>query len=123
MSESLNAVLNTIFKRGFITKAACVEGIHTFYSDRRDKFRIFNDGNKANKRRKNDLKRFENLQFISRSFLALISNPLNHFYPSFLSACFFEAIYKFARVETENLNAIFANKFSSANYQPQIIIP
>ena len=122
VSESLNAVLNTIFKRGFITKAACVEGIHTFYSDRRDKFRIFNDGNKANKRRKNDLKRFENLQFISRAFLALISNPLNHFYPSFLSACFFEAIYKFARVETENLTAIFANKFSSANYQPQIII-
>ena len=77
--SELNAVLNTIFKRGFITKAACVEGIHTFYSDRRDKFRIFNDGNKANKRRKNDLKRFENLQFISRAFLALISNPLNYF--------------------------------------------
>ena len=65
VSESLNSVLNTIYRRGFINKAACVEGIHTFYSDRRDKYRIFIDGNKANKRRKSDLK-------IYNSFLALL---------------------------------------------------
>ena len=43
VSESLNSVLNTIYRRGFINKAACVEGIHTFYSDRRYKYRIFID--------------------------------------------------------------------------------
>ena len=71
---------------------------------------------------KNDLKRFQDFKFISQTFLGLISNPLNHFYPAFLSACFFEAIYKFARVDDPNINSTFANIFSSANYQPQIII-
>ena len=52
VSESLNAVLNNIYKRGFINKGTCVEGIHTFHSDRRDKVRIFLDGNKAHKRKK-----------------------------------------------------------------------
>ena len=88
VSESLNAVLNNIYKRGFINKGTCVEGIHTFNSDRRDKLRIFLDGNKAHKRKKTDLKRFQDLKFISQTFLSLISNPLNHFYPAFLSACF-----------------------------------
>ena len=69
--------------------------------------------------KKTDLKRFQDLKFISQTFLSLISNPVNHF----LSACFFEAIYKFARVDDPNINSTFANIFSSANYQPQIIIP
>ena len=37
VSESLNAVLQNCYKRGFINKLALTEGLHTFYSDRRDK--------------------------------------------------------------------------------------
>ena len=121
--ESFNSVLNNIYKRSFINKATCVEGIHKFYSDRRDKFRVYLDGNKANKRKLSDLKRFENLKFISQSFLAIISNPLNYFYPQFLSAAFFETIFKFARVEDPNINEKFSFNFSNQNYQPQINIP
>jgi hypothetical protein len=37
VSKSLNAVLQNCYKRGFINKLALTEGLHTFYSDRRDK--------------------------------------------------------------------------------------
>ena len=37
VSESLNAVLQNCYKRGFINRSALIEGLNTFYSDRRDK--------------------------------------------------------------------------------------
>ena len=37
VSESLNAVLQNCYKRGFINRSALAEGLHSFYSKRRDK--------------------------------------------------------------------------------------
>jgi hypothetical protein len=56
VSESLNAVLQNCYKRGFINKAALAEGLHSFYSDRRDKYRIFISGQKVNILNKSDLR-------------------------------------------------------------------
>ena len=123
VNESLNSILNTVFNRGFVNRASCVEGLHKFYSNRRDKYRVFQDGNKRNKRKKSDLTRFDNLKFIASKFLEIISDPLNHFYPDFLSATFFEAIYKFSRVDHQNLNELFSVTFPNANFPPQIIVP
>ena len=78
---------------------------------------------KRNKRKKSDILRFTNLKFISIRLLELLSNPNFVHYPNFLSSCFFEAIFKFSRVDDPNVNEIFSGTFSSPNYQPQIIIP
>ena len=47
VSESLNAVLQNCYKRGFVNNSASAEGLHTFYSDRRDKYRIFVTGERS----------------------------------------------------------------------------
>ena len=122
VSESLDSILNNVFNRGFVNRAACVEGLNKFYSDRWDKFRVFQDGNKRNKREKSDLMRFDNLKFIAAKFLEIISDPLNHFYPDFLSATFFEAVFKFARVDDPNVNEIYSARFPHPYYRPQIIV-
>ena len=123
VSESLNSVLNSVFNRGFVNRGACVEGLKIFYSNRRDKYRVFMNDEKRNKRKKSDILRFTNLKFISIRLLELLSNPNFVHYPNFLSSCFFEAIFKFSRVDDPNVNEIFSGTFSSPNYQPQIIIP
>ena len=56
--ESLNAVLQNTYNIGHINYCSMVAGIHKFYYERRDKYRIFSAGLKIAKRKKNDLNRF-----------------------------------------------------------------
>ena len=123
VSESLNAVLQNCYKRGFINKSALAEGLHTFYSDRRDKYRIFLSGQKVNKRNKFGLSRFAKLKFISVKFTELINNPYNYLYPGYAESCFFEAIFKYSRVMNSNINEFYSNMLPNALYPPQIILP
>ena len=88
VSESLNAVLQNCYKRGFINRSALAEGLHSFYSDRRDKYRVFMNGQKVNKRNKSDLTRFEKLKFISIKLSEIIYNPENFYYPGFVENVF-----------------------------------
>ena len=120
VSKSLNAVLQNCYKRGFINKSALAEGLHTFYSDRRDKYRIFLSGQKVNKRNKFDPSRFTRSKFISVKFTELIINPYNYLYPGYAESCFFEAIFKYSR---PNINEFYSNMLPNALYPPQIILP
>ena len=121
--ESLNAILQNCYKRGYINRPSLVEGLHTFYSDRRDKYRVFISGQKVNKRKKSDLIRFQNLKFLSVKFSEIVNNPNSYFYPGYVENCFFEAIFKFARIQDPHVNEIFANMQSNALYPPQLIVP
>ena len=123
VSESLNAVLQNCYKRGFVNNSALAEGLHTFYSDRRDKYRIFVTGEKVNQRKKSDLIRFSKLKFIATQFFHLLQNPENAFYPGFYESCFFEAIFKFSRINENHINEMYLNMFSNNPYPPQITVP
>ena len=47
--ESLNAILQNNYNLGHIDLSSMVSGIYNFFSERRDKFRIFNAGFKITK--------------------------------------------------------------------------
>jgi hypothetical protein len=112
VSESLNAVLQNCYKKGFINKSALAEGLHTVYSDL--------SGQKVNKRNKFDPSRFTRSKFISVKFTELIINPYNYLYPGYAESCFFEAIFKYSR---PNINEFYSNMLPNALYPPQIILP
>ena len=72
----------------YINRPSLVEGLYTFYSDRRDKYRVFISGQKVNKRKKSDLIRFQNLKFLSVKFSEIVNNPNSYFTPGMLKIVF-----------------------------------
>ena len=72
-----------------------VTGIYNFFSERRDKFRIFKAGLKVAKRKRSDFNHFVKLQFIAEN-LAIKESTVNYV---FIQDIFHEAVFKFNRVE------------------------
>ena len=119
MSRVTITILQNCYKRGFDNNSASAEGLHTFYSDRRDKYRIFVTGEKVNQRKKSDLIRFSKLKFIATQFFHLLQNPENAFYPGFYESCFFEAIFKFSRINENHINEMYLNMFQIILIHPK----
>ena len=95
-----------------------VSGIHDFFSERRDKYRIFTAGLKVAKRKKSDLNRFKKLQFIANSIrMAILESTTNYVY---VQDIFYEAILKFNRTD-DDCNALYNLEYP--NIFPQIFVP
>jgi hypothetical protein len=95
-----------------------VTGIHKFFYERRDKYRIFSAGLKIAKRRKKDLHRFSKLQYIARSLrVAVYESTVNYQY---LEDIFYESVFKFDRTD-DDCNLLYTQ--ACPNIIPQIIVP
>ena len=113
--ESLNSVLQNKYNLGHINYATMVSGIHAFFSERRDKYRIFKAGLKIAKRKKRDLDRFVKLQFIARNLRSAISERTTNY--TYIFDIFYEAAFKFGRVH-EDCDSLYVTNYPSLN--PQI---
>ena len=91
--ESLNAILQNKYNLGHINLSSMVSGIYNFFSERRDKFRIFNAGLKVAKRKRSDLNHFIKLQFIARNLKSAIRESTFNYI--FIQDIFYEAVFKF----------------------------
>ena len=115
--ESLNAILQNKYNLGHINLSSMVSGIYNFFSERRDKFRIFNAGLKVAKRKRSDLNHFIKLQFIARNLKSAIRESTFNYI--FIQDIFMK---RFSNLIVEkNSNALY--RAECPHCIPQIVVP
>ena len=116
--ECLNAVLQNKYSLGHVNYSSMVAGIHDFFFERRNKFRIFKAGLKIAKRKKSDLNRFIKLQFIARELRVAVYQSTNNYI--YMQDIFYEAAFKFSRTD-EDCETLYSQECPGVI--PQISIP